>query len=322
LLSSSLGINGAMINVRTEYDQASFDKFVETLSRIDEIYPDFSYDVSISYDDQDASISSSMVAFSYLRDHTIPSTTHYLHMNAKPVVFIWEYDGFLTNQDYRNIADEVFVTSSPILIKTEIDVSAESNEFVMNSFYPWVQGWAEDGSNFGEEYINWFYRTMVDFKTNNKLAFGIGAVWPGFDDRHANWGQYRWIDRLDGSVYNGLWDLITGTYQDDIDWVILETWNDFNEGSEIEPIVGDNSYQYVALTAHQIAIFKGTTSLVDEQQWMFKAATNIYKAAKMIEDGERDDETYYPVLQQAIEHYLKTNGQKSYNLANDIIAEH
>ena len=52
---------------------------------------------------------------------------------------------------------------------------------------------------------------------------------------------------------------------------------------------------------------------------MFKAATNIYRAAKLIEQGERDYDTYYPVLQQSIEHYLKTNGLTSYNLTNDII---
>lgn len=319
LLSASVGIDGAMVNVRTEYDQTSFDLFVSSLERIEAIYPDFSYDVSISYDDQDTTISTATTDFTYLNEQVIPNTTHYLYKNEKPVVFIWEYDGFLTSQDYRNVANDVFLDHSPILIKTEIDESTESGEFVMNSFYPWVQGWALDGSDWGEEYINWFYRTLVDFKESNKIEFGIGAVWPGFDDRNASWGQSRWIDRNNGNVYLALWALITDTYKNNIDWVILETWNDFNEGSELEPIVGDDNYQYILLTAKQIEKFKGVTSLIDKEQWMFKAATNIYRAAKLIEQGERDYDTYYPVLQQSIEHYLKTNGLISYNLANDII---
>ena len=189
----------------------------------------------------------------------------------------------------------------------------------MNSFYPWLQGWNDDGSIWGEEYINWFYRTIVDFKENNKVEFITGAVWPGFDDRNASWGQDRWIDRQDGNLYETLWELINDTYKNEVDWVILETWNDFNEGSEIEPTKSTDSYQYVELTAKNIAAYKGIATLIDEEQWMFSAATNIYKAANLIENGDREYEIYYPQLQQAIEQYLKTNGQESYDLADKII---
>ena len=319
LLSSAVGIDGAMINVRTDYDLDSFDSFVDSLERINEIYPDFTYHVSISYDDQDTTISTATADFTYLKDEIIPNTEHYLYKDEKPVVFIWEYDDFLTSQEYRDIANTVFTDTPPILIKTEIDVASEAGDFVMNSFYPWLQGWNDDGSIWGEEYINWFYRTIVDFKENNKVEFITGAVWPGFDDRNASWGQDRWIDRQDGNLYETLWELINDTYNNEVDWVILETWNDFNEGSEIEPTKSTDSYQYVELTAKNIAAYKGIATLIDEEQWMFSAATNIYKAANLIENGDREYEIYYPQLQQAIEQYLKTNGQESYDLADKII---
>ena len=57
-----------------------------------------------------------------------------------------------------------------------MDVSSVAGEFVMNSFYPWVQGWAEDGSIWGEEYINWFYNAQLGFKEDNKVEFFVGAV--------------------------------------------------------------------------------------------------------------------------------------------------
>ncbi|TBR45051.1 hypothetical protein CBF23_000690 [Marinomonas agarivorans] len=319
LLSASVGIDGAVINVRTKYDQDAFDAFVKSLDRIDEIYPDFVYDVSISYDDQSTTTLTATNDFVHLRDKIFPNTKHYLHKDGKPVVFLWDYVGNLTSNDYRNVANSVLSENPPIVLKNEIDSYLTPNEFVMNAFYPWVQGWAKDGSNWGEEYINWFYRTQVHLKAEKKVEFIAGGVWPGFDDRQASWGKKRWIDRKNGDLYNTLWKLITKDYNNDIDWVILETWNDFNEGSELEPTSGDKPYFYMELTAQHIATYKGIDIPVTEDKDMFEAVTKIYEAAKLIEDGDRDYEMFYPKLQKSIEHYLKTNGKVSYAFAEEII---
>ncbi|RED98382.1 glycoside hydrolase family 71/99 protein [Marinoscillum furvescens] len=317
LLSAAVGIDGAVINVRTEYDQQSFEKFIESIKRIDAIYPDFEYDISLSTDDQDATINSVTQRFSNIRDSIIPNTTHYLYKNGEPVIFIWDYAGNVSPQEYRNIANNVFY-GSPVLLKNEIDVNAVPGQFVMNSYYPWIQGWASDGSEWGQTYLNWFYNTKIDFQLNNKVEFVTGAVWPGFDDRNVVWGQNRWIDRRGGQTYTDTWSFINNSFTGDIDWVILETWNDFNEGSELEPTTTDN-YQYLGLTATHIASYKGEPSLIDSEQWMFKAAIKIYEAAKLIEDGDRDCSVFHPILEDAIEHYLKTNGQEAHDLAEQII---
>ncbi|WP_366187101.1 hypothetical protein [Flavobacterium ovatum] len=319
LLSSAVGIDGAIINVRTDYDQKSFDMFVESIKRIDEIYPDFEYSISISYDDQDATESAALSNFSHLKNDIIPNTRHYLTKNGKPVIYIWNYDGFLTSQEYRDIANTIFTSNAPILLKNDLDLDAVPGKYVMNSIYPWVQGWTNEGSNWGEGYINWFYNTQIDFKLNNKVEFVTGAVWPGFDDRNVSWGQNRWIDRKNGETYGKLWNLINKTYENKVDWVVLETWNDFNEGSEIETAEGEVDYQYLDLTAGHIGTYKGKPSLIDSEKWMLRAAVKIYQAAKLIEDGNRNYAIYYPKLQKSIEQYLKTNGQKSFELADEII---
>lgn len=320
LLSSAVGIDGAVINVRTDYDQESFDMFIESIKRIDEIYPEFEYDIAISYDDQDATLSSAISNFTHLKDDIIPNTTHYMQRDGNPVIFVWNYGGYLTSQDYRDVTNSVFTSSSPVLLKNELDLDAIPGEFVMNSIYPWIQGWAEDGSNWGEGYINWFYNTQIDFKLNNKVEFVTGAVWPGFDDRSVVWGANRWIDRKNGETYKKTWDLINETHVGKVNWVILETWNDFNEGTELEPTAGAGNYQYMDLTTEYIATYKGEASLIDDGKWMYGAPIKIYEAAKKIEDGERDYDTYYPKLQESIEHYLKTNGQRAYQIAEEIIA--
>jgi hypothetical protein len=288
LLSAAIGVDGAIINVRTDYDQESFNMFVESIKRVEDIYPEFEYDIIISYDDQDATVTSVTANLTHLKELTISNTNHYLHKNNKPIVFVWKYEGFLTSQDYRNIANSVFHNNPPILLKNELDLEAVPNEYVMNSIYPWVQGWTENGSNWGEDYINWFYNTQIDFKLNNKVEFVTGAVWPGFDDRKVVWGKNRWIDRANGDTYNKTWNLINENHKGKIDWVILETWNDFNEGSELEPIADNGSYQYLNLTAKHIQKFKDEKSLIDDDKWMLTASKSIYEAAKMIEEGTRD----------------------------------
>jgi hypothetical protein len=56
-----------------------------------------------------------------------------------------------------------------------------------DGYYAWVQpgkdGWARDGSNYGEDYLNYFYRNMQEHHPD-KIA--VGAVWPGFDDSKAH----------------------------------------------------------------------------------------------------------------------------------------
>ena len=318
LLSSLVGVDGAIINVRTDYDQEAFDLFAESLKRIEEIYPEFDYSIGISYDDQDMTEDDARSAMTSLKNDVIAHTSKYLHKDGTPVIFIWNYDGYLTSQDYRDIADEVFTQTSPLLLQNDLDLTVTANDFIINSYYPWVKGFSEDGANWGEEYIDWFYNTSSDFELNEKVQFITGAVWPGFDDRQASWGQDRWIDRKDGELYGDMWNKITASDLS-IDWVIIETWNDFNEGSELEPIEGENGYQYMQLTADHIAIYKNTTSNIDTEQHMFTASVKIYEAAKLIEDGDRDYEFFYPILQSSIEKFLQTKGQESINLAQEII---
>jgi hypothetical protein len=241
-----------------------------------------------------------------------------LHKNDAPVIFIFNYDGFLASQDYRDIANEVFTEKPPILLKNELDLNVEKNDHVMNSFYPWVQGFDVDGSNWGETYINWFYNTSIDFQLNKKIQFVTGAVWPGFDDRLTSWGQNRWIDRRNGELYTDMWNKIQSN-SGIINWVILETWNDFNEGSELEPIKGDDASKYLELTASNISKYKNRPTNIDADKLMLEATVKIYEAAKLMEDGKRDYNTFYPKLKRAIEKLLQKNAKNSICLSEEII---
>ncbi|TXR52116.1 hypothetical protein [Reinekea thalattae] len=334
LLSAAVGVDGAMINIRTDYDKDALSIFMESLERVRAVYPDFAYHISASIDDQDKTEALAQQEFEYIAE-LIDNYTTYLHKNGKPVIFIWAYNN-LTPAQYRSIADQVFGEDEVILVQNDIDTSAVADEINMNAFYPWVKGFADDGSDWGEVYLDWFYRTSADYLTDNKQEFIVAGVWPGFDDRQVNWygDDYagRWIDRADGAIYDNTWQLIdtfNNEWQQDIatedisiDWVVIETWNDFNEGSEIEPIAATadtESFQYLKLTDSYITNFKATDSVLDADDELLNAAVKIYQAAKLIDDGDRASANYYSTLEQAIEAYLKADAEGASDYAETII---
>jgi glycoprotein endo-alpha-1,2-mannosidase len=70
-------------------------------------------------------------------------------------------------------------------------------------------------------------------------------VIPGYDDtkiRHPGLA----VDRLDGQVYNILWQEAIKAHPD---WVLLTSWNEWHEGSEIEPSY-EFGNKYLKLTGH------------------------------------------------------------------------
>lgn len=315
LLSSAVGIDGMVVNVRTEYDEESLKKIIPSLKRIVDVKADFDYALAVSYDDQDMTKATAETELVTLRDDILPATDNYLYKNDEPVVFIWNYDGFLTSDDYREAVSTVFTEDAPVLLRNEIDFDAGVD--AIDSYYPWVQGFDDKGENWGAEYLDWYYRTL---KIREDIIFSTGAVWPGFDDRKADWGQDRWIDRKDGETYDQTWALAQGASDDieiELNWVIIETWNDWNEGTEIEPSK-EHAFTYITKTAENIAKYKDTSITVDDN--LLAASTKIYQAAQLIELEVRDYDTFYPMLEQAIAKFLEKDGEGSIAFSDEIIS--
>ncbi len=84
---------------------------------------------------------------------------------------------------------------------------------------------------------------------------------PGFDNRpSAGWNKndLSSIPRGHGEVYEAMWryDL---AHQAQFDWVLIPTWNDWTEGSQIEPSEEDRGTA-LAMTEHYAAALKHMTS--------------------------------------------------------------
>jgi hypothetical protein len=67
--------------------------------------------------------------------------------------------------------------------------------------------------------------------------FLVGTVWPGFNDTKASWSLNRHMDRRCGKTFEDTLRVFR-RYDDGshpMPFLLIATWNDYEEGTEIEP---------------------------------------------------------------------------------------
>lgn len=325
LLSWACGIDGVVINVKDEYDHITMMALIRTINSIRGIdSTNFNYDFAISYDDQGFGQYHTMeVAVSklcFLRDTILPNMTNYARYNQKPIIFSFDYPGkFLTAKEFRVAIDTVFKSNKPLLIWNTIEEDQKTGSCI-DAYYPWVQpGRAWDkahGLRWGKEYLDFYYRRVNELECS-KSGFTCGGVWPGFDDRaNISWGDHRFISRQEGKIYDSTWAYIhqyNGILP--LKYVIIETWNDWNEGTEIEPSIEDG-YRYLSLTIKHINKLKGTRISADPE--VFEAAEAIYRAAFQLEQTAQKSDKEGILLNRAIASYLKKDFLEAMDISNGI----
>lgn len=157
----------------------------------------------------------------------------YLTYEGRPMVFVFPKSGHV---DWNQIQQRCSGWDAPPLLIYKDQPPAEfAGDFAGS--YAWVQpgpgGWAPDGSNWGEQYLENFYKTMKD-KHPEKIA--IGGVWPGFDDSAAKWGLNRHMQSRCGKTFDETLTFYRHYYDssEPPPFLLIETWNDYEEGTAIE----------------------------------------------------------------------------------------
>lgn len=198
------------------------------------------FHVAMMYDEtnEDAGATDEAIAdFTMFHDAYLsaksPGRGAYLTYKGRPMIFIFP-KGMHT--DWSKV--RALVSSwnpAPFLIYEGLpgpDASA------FDGFYAWIspgdKGWAADGSNWGDQYLGEFYRTMRD-KYPDKII--VGGAWAAFNDSKASWGLNRHIAARCGQTFNDTFNFWRkdSPADDPIPFLMIETWNDYEEGSAIEP---------------------------------------------------------------------------------------
>lgn len=162
-----------------------------------------------------------------------PHRSAYLTYNGHPVIFIFPKHGHV-NWD-RIIEHCRSWESSPYFFYKDDAPGKYLADFA--GFYAWVQpgpkGWTADGSNWGEQYLDNFYKNM---RTKHPDKITVGAAWPGFDDSAAKWGLNRHMQARCGQTFEDTLHFYNRYFDaaHPLPFVMIETWNDYEEGTAIE----------------------------------------------------------------------------------------
>lgn len=157
----------------------------------------------------------------------------YLLQDGRPIVFVFPKQG---HTDWNRVRTHINSWPNPPLLFYKDEPPPEYRN-AFDGSYPWVhpgpKGWAGDGSDWGREYLEKFYKRMKD-EHRDKIA--VGAVWPGFDDRHAPWGLNRYMNPRCGETFQDGLRLFRDSFDpgDLPQFLLIETWNDYEEGTAIE----------------------------------------------------------------------------------------
>jgi hypothetical protein len=180
----------------------------------------------------DAAIASLDKAY---RDYIGPAAKYrdaYLTYDGRPLIFIFPKSGRV---DWNRVSEHCKSwEAAPLMIYKDVPPENYANDFAGS--YAWVQpgpgGWLPDGSNWGERYLESFYKTMD--KHPDKIA--VGGAWPGFDDSAAKWGLNRHIQSACGKTFDSTLTLYQKYYDGSkpLPFMLIETWNDYEEGTAIE----------------------------------------------------------------------------------------
>ena len=278
------GIDGFIINLNP---QSTSQKNITTqlLNRINTLkidFPSFDFKIIISYDDSGETNQTIINNnFTYIRD-SIYTNAAYSNLvflddvGNVPVLLAWsESDPTY----YWNTVQTLFGGNVTFMIRNPINFDYSTGNFewlaYLNTGMP-----MNNTANWGEQYFqdfDWVMARQLDFGLMNPASVNevkMGSAYPGFNDQNVpafwNGGTNRYFHR---TVDDG--ETMALTWQKQIDytpkrlggvdcvenaWVQLVTWNDWPEGTSIEP-ASSGTYGYAALyTTHtKIGEFKGVT---------------------------------------------------------------
>lgn len=179
----------------------------------------------------------------------------YLKFDGKPVIFAFSnYD--LEPRSWGDIFESLRKEG---LDAFYVDMQGNTNYYpYFRGFFPWI--WADaiaKGQIDSVSYINEAAGRLAEFAQGRSISWGLG-VWPGFDDSAVGgWCYDRGvlkIGRMSGALYNQTWKAVLRSAPA---WVFIITFNDWSEGTIIEPSL-EFGYQYLYATAYFAGQLKNT----------------------------------------------------------------
>ena len=170
----------------------------------------------------------------------------YLKVNGKPVVFFWQNSRFSVN-DWATIRQAVDPLHQSIWISEGANLDYLR---VFDGHHLYNIAWSADPR---AEVIKWGQRVREKAIELGTFKYFVGTAMPGFDNRLTS-SSPTYRPRSNGDYFR---QSFTGVTQSNADWAVVTSFNEWVEGSQIEPSVtyGD---QYLNLSAELANTYRTT----------------------------------------------------------------
>lgn len=234
--------------------------------------------------------------------------------NGGEATSIARNDMLYLSQKYFNQESYIKIDGKPLLLVFGPTYFFQATEwdFIMSALSPkpvFMPLWGNSymtGTTTAGEFI-WVDQTNIDTKygTIGAHAHFAGGAWPGFRDFYkegAAGNNLFVIEHDNGQTWN---DLLQKATLHDIDFLQLITWNDFGEGTMIEPT---KEFGYSYLT--KLQSFAGTNISLSELE-NIKMQYDLRKALK-------DDKTSLKALDQAFYYWVSLQTDKAEHLIDSL----
>ncbi len=172
----------------------------------------------------------------------------YLRAGGKPVIFFWRQQRFNLGT-WAAIRQAVDPNHDSLWIEEGVDVTPLS---VFDGHHLYSVTWNPPTSLTAT--ANKFAKRVR--AAANKLGAPkvyVATVMPGYDDRSTGRGNAFAVGREDGAYYERSWQAAINSAPD---WIVITSFNEWPEGSYIEPSRAYGS-RYLDLTAAWAAAFRG-----------------------------------------------------------------
>lgn len=173
----------------------------------------------------------------------------YLRSDGKPVIFFWRQQRFNlgTWQGIRNAVDP---NHGSVWIEEGVDVSPLS---VFDGHHLYSVTWNPQ-TDMAATARKFATRTRAQAAKLGAPKVYVATVMPGYDDRKTGRGNAFAVGREDGAYYTRSWQAAINAAPD---WIIITSFNEFPEGTYIEPSQAYGT-KYLDLTAQWSAAFRGS----------------------------------------------------------------
>ncbi len=157
--------------------------------------------------------------------NTYEGSPAYITLHGQPAVFFFGLEKYVIDWDDVKAS----VPGNPAFIFENAGGFSQADSA---GSFSWVQINLSDPSDWQQWYLDNFYQTAWGYPAQH----AVGAAYKGFNDSLAAWGSNRVMNQNCGQTWLNTWNE-TGKYYNgaqQLESVQITTWNDYEEGTEIE----------------------------------------------------------------------------------------